>query len=694
MSDQDHLQSGIEPVHIGSIKSEPIEPAGLDYCRKHGFTTQYRIEDWSTPSTAYHAENEELLIVGSNVIWTVGRTLKRAYGFESEGQKVRQALFAYFSSPESLFDRVSGPIIPQLGVETQAQSRVHALNQALKSTANVVHIQQSSQGTSLERALVIILDDIAHVYHEDGRRDLVSLPFPIERAFTREIGLVLERRIDPLDFPKSTTPKIHQVPKFFTLRDPMEQLGIICSPSAETGLHVPDETLIYLDKHTFMTHCSTQQMLRIYSLHEGSGGSLPKPSLRSTSCAISRRRSSMRTSFIGASTHEDLTSTAEEIPASSSQVDASIHVDRVPFQDIDPNTLYNSTDNLRKDFSISDPAVVLRVGHSKPKVLCLGTLATNLQFYVLFPTEGVLLELSLRSKRSGKILVTEVRRETVQSIARICLHHVSYVLVQMRSQQILLRPIYGPELLLPTRDEAEGILTYNSSSFVSIARHGMQLCRLLASPQDKVGRQILQAFRSFMIEQDYILFCSVLLACSAMTFNDQVLLSETVLTTIFACFISGRTDVLQTFSRDSNLNYAIVDRIVLAQQLSSRYDLTMLQPYAPQMLISLHFIHEELRLSRLTLKESNVLIYNLVQLATWLQWQRYVAYYAREIVTGLDLVLDDVPGSLNFLEPANGPSAIIDWLTSIMQGVKKRCPDLDSMLSGFKPAQCPRSTLR
>lgn len=161
-------------LRVGAQLIDEVEPAGLDYCRRHGLSTSYKTENW----LIYPNVNQEVLIADDTVIWTRGSVLIRAFSFPHEEGAVKLALLASFESDEDQ-QTSSEHLVPQLG----SRSRISLVNLqgALKSTAHLTHSQK--RVSSREDALVVLVGDLLLIYYADGRRDVVSIPFAVRKLY-------------------------------------------------------------------------------------------------------------------------------------------------------------------------------------------------------------------------------------------------------------------------------------------------------------------------------------------------------------------------------------------------------------------------------------------------------------------------------------------------------------------------------
>jgi anaphase-promoting complex subunit 1 len=103
---------------------------------------------WKTFCTADN--EEELLYTSTCVAWSLGKVLRKLFTFDVEQETVQHALLTYFPSPTS---------------------------------------------AGLSRALVVLLQNQAHIFFLDGASHLVKLNFEVESAFAAPRGIILQRKL-------------------------------------------------------------------------------------------------------------------------------------------------------------------------------------------------------------------------------------------------------------------------------------------------------------------------------------------------------------------------------------------------------------------------------------------------------------------------------------------------------------------
>lgn len=647
----------------------PVNPSGTEYCRRIGLDDTSKLKDWSRFSGS--DELEEILVVGTVVIWTSGNVLRKAFNFAEDGQHIRQALFAHFPSPQSLFKSDLDATVPQMGADTQAPSRVFALDNALKSTANMVHQQHSTTHHDPVRALVVILEEVLYVYHQDGRSDVVNLPFLVDKAFARAQGLVLERSIDIDEFPKGSAAFLDDIPRLFSLQDPLDHMGVVlAAPDASTSLRHDDE-LCFVSEEFLVTKCCKRKSMSIWRVTPQASEEPEAPSdIRRNS--IARRRSSMRVSTSGLSKLDGMD---DEKKAPTSQPDLSVHLDRTLFADVDPSTLFDEPGKLRKDILLTHLSTYsVACDSSKPEVICLDITETTQLFYILAAQDQKLLEISLRRSKHGKITLTKFSDLFAKSIVRIKLASIESVLILKTDRSVILRTPQCPDIAIRLDHTPDSLLTLREADFLCHTPDGLlRQYQLIPDEEDGFCNLVLCMLRSFMAVPDYWLFN--IARWANMSCHHDISPKQALFITILACFLDPSHVPRITILEDStslDTDTTILDLIGRADVLCRQHDLSSLRRYLSQIILSLHFAALELSLNIFMARDCLSVVPVLIQLTTWTRWAGYVSYYTTTYAHPMGLAIDDDLEYLSIPEPVHGPPSILIWCRSLFDGRSAR----------------------
>ncbi|KAK9238829.1 hypothetical protein V1525DRAFT_400134 [Lipomyces kononenkoae] len=185
---------------------------------------------WCTTSPG-----EELVVTDHSVMWYESGELRRKFGFPSD--LVTHALFTHFEdpAPRSLDDFAAST------ATDGARRKSGKMYGSLKDNGPMAKGTQSDR----KRAIVIFLTEFAHIFFLTGARYVVKIPFAVKRVFATDRGLVLERdstaeggsttsslALDQLDL---LEPSTFALPRFFSLMDPMAELGFVAKLSPKNS---------------------------------------------------------------------------------------------------------------------------------------------------------------------------------------------------------------------------------------------------------------------------------------------------------------------------------------------------------------------------------------------------------------------------------------------------------------------------
>ncbi|KAI4127230.1 MAG: hypothetical protein LQ338_003306 [Usnochroma carphineum] len=208
-------------------------PAAVSYLVAEGLLPAEATEDpskWQKVDRTARdgdAVEEELFITDYGVIWTQGSTVRRVFRFESEKEKVTQAAFAKFPSHVAATTNVVENT-PQVAEQSSwTAMKDFSAEQGGKAPDRTPRVAsghgQTAAGSSIvaqsvtsrlkkEWAIVVILKTQAHIFFLRGKSHIVHLPFDVERIFPMPGGILLQRKLSPMDGPWETSPASEQLP--------------------------------------------------------------------------------------------------------------------------------------------------------------------------------------------------------------------------------------------------------------------------------------------------------------------------------------------------------------------------------------------------------------------------------------------------------------------------------------------------
>ncbi|KAK7204962.1 hypothetical protein BZA70DRAFT_278761 [Myxozyma melibiosi] len=277
--------------------------------------------------------NEEKLVVKTHAVeWFVGGVLHRRFGFQHE--TVTHAVFTYFEDPAR-----PGKAHPPVNI---------------KGRLNIPNPNRPAQMFQ-KRAIVIFIHDFAHIYFVSGAHYIASIPFAVRQVLATDRGLLIERAVpeqdanlfpssflNPASIPQHNIPSLQNMPRFFSLSDPLMELGLVTKMSGygsslSDAQFAASEHLVFVSdriqrppQHALLaaTYDPSTKMLNIYQFSYVSNDG-NAPARRRT---MSRRRSSMLHSL-----NEDISAVDSSLPletpgnrrVSASRHDTSLQVDRM-----------------------------------------------------------------------------------------------------------------------------------------------------------------------------------------------------------------------------------------------------------------------------------------------------------------------------------------------------------------------------
>ncbi|KAL8779196.1 MAG: hypothetical protein Q9194_001577 [Teloschistes cf. exilis] len=141
---------------------------------------------------------EELVTTDYCVVWSRGGVLQRVFRFDSDKEKVKQAIFAHFQSRPTSIPRQIDPVKQKAPSHADGllkdeaatfPSRDHIADRKLPAGPGSVNTPPKQH-----RALVVILQSLAHIFFLEGTSHIVHLPFEVEAVFPLPIGILLQRK--------------------------------------------------------------------------------------------------------------------------------------------------------------------------------------------------------------------------------------------------------------------------------------------------------------------------------------------------------------------------------------------------------------------------------------------------------------------------------------------------------------------
>ena len=181
------------PVALPYLVAEGLLPEDANQTHFH----------WEThvPDEGNESTDEELLATKNCVVWTQGNVIRQVYRFDLEGEDVVQAVLTRFPSSSATVSTS----------DTNSIFDGTAIDRGYGASNKRVAQPSPSPGSSLSRAVVIVLKTKAHIHFIQGSSHIVDLPFEVEKAFAVPHGLVLQRKATASQ-PLPPTPQVPAPP--------------------------------------------------------------------------------------------------------------------------------------------------------------------------------------------------------------------------------------------------------------------------------------------------------------------------------------------------------------------------------------------------------------------------------------------------------------------------------------------------
>nr|ASF90226.1 hypothetical protein SPAR01883 [Bartheletia paradoxa] len=210
--------------------------------------------------------DEELFWYERTVVWSKGVSVHHVYTFEDEGQDVVQALFAWFEITDKTpgtGPSAVGPTTLDLDAEQGLHRPATTRDSSYSSTSTNPFGPFSTSGVNwtearrgkqkvnsprsaslerppskYERALVVLLRDIAKIYFPSGEDCTIHLPFLVRHAWALDVGLLFQRTPEIEELNPNVLHALNlavleeghiadPMATFFSLTDPIEELKMV-----------------------------------------------------------------------------------------------------------------------------------------------------------------------------------------------------------------------------------------------------------------------------------------------------------------------------------------------------------------------------------------------------------------------------------------------------------------------------------
>lgn len=641
-----------------AVATEPRRPAALAWQARQGDSAQYEPESWYKGTVPGGSDTEELLIVGTTVYYTVGKRLKRKFDFAAERQKVLKAVFAWFE-PDDAGLHITEHATAELGGSTRA--RPWAQSDALKSVAVLprkVGITASTQ--TLERALVVFLEELAHVFYDDGRRKVINVPFRISDAAALDRGILLRR--DTRDVVETDLEARSRQAMLFHLRHPTEEIGLCAMHSREKRTLGADDTLLVATSWLVVTCAQRAQTISLWRMtparhiEQQHGGSSTAPRHPPGRRRASTRFSSATSDLL----HEEKRETRRST-LSRSEIFGS-NVDRIIFSDLDSSEL--QPESFRTDYVLEHiDSLPVECSDTLPACTIVQSRAGEIELAILVPQAQQALHFTVTSHGKPKSMVGKIARFAASQLERVAIGSIGFLLVVSPTGQVHLRHVSGLQAEVTTA--APTSPTRRSDADTTNVSTGSEHKGLrFVLPAMTVTNQLLSALSRVL---DATQWATLVFATLDLLSRDQAMSEVEALTAAVLAGFTPSSGSLPPNPPTAELGDAAARIVFSATLLAHRNDMRALQPQCPQLFFALHFLSQDLALDSHTVAQSRALLLPLAQIAQWFGWNGYVKLFLGDLaIPGLRL--ESAAPHFRFTEPQDSPPMVVDWIRDSSEG--------------------------
>ncbi|KTW27900.1 anaphase promoting complex subunit 1 [Pneumocystis jirovecii RU7] len=611
-------------------------PAGLFYCSENGIAVDSA--EWRVIEDSPFLD-EELLITDNTVVWSVSGRVKRSFNFDDDGQRVTHALFAYFVNPNDEITSYHDPsYVPPLGTRTRSLNQlsgcVHDTRRMAHETSikdrRATHGKLKSDRLSMNpsshllRALVIILEDLSHIFFLDGALWVIHVPFRVRRVLAAPRGLILERSLENLELgmpSQESTPENYS-PRFFSLIGPLDEFGLVVADGIYS-FDVHDE-LVYIgkgDEALLVTRNAEKKQVDIWkcSYVSQTEHCFPRP-LTSVSA---RRRSSF-----GSLNYND---TDTDIYGSSLKSELTITLDRMAF--VNNNqlpALLGESEGLRKEIFVT---------HIESFPSRFNKLAFTV--FSIRPSPGIEV-ISIFNKEESTLLILIFRRD--EGFSPYLIDSITFPaigaapLISKCMEKILIfstkKPIlrlYAPcspdiEVKVDSIKEEISELVYPVGCRVSLKDVNGTLRRISFDLEHNtvLVRRCFEALKMVLPYKDFEYFQAAFLhqkLSNGLCLNEFKSLSIT----LFSCFLCGSIKPRHIQNKvNGNYSTEILEIIAEAYHFCQKNDMSVMTKHLSYILQCFHILSEDFKFDSATLLYCRQIIPIKAQMAYWLGWVAFV----------------------------------------------------------------------
>ncbi|KAF1839671.1 hypothetical protein BDW02DRAFT_626100 [Decorospora gaudefroyi] len=202
---------------MASLRSIGVhQPAALQYLVQESILSDDSTDRdyvWHTyADESPDGPTDELVTTEYHVVWSRGGVICRVFNFSVEKEKVKQALLTWFPVDEASHAASSEAAESAADYNANEQSKSFLTQGTQPATDPNAPVDAAPLTTEVRsRALVVFLKSQAHVFFLSGTTHIVNLPFEVDKAFPAARGVVVQRKLAPLQ-PVPTSPQLPSAP--------------------------------------------------------------------------------------------------------------------------------------------------------------------------------------------------------------------------------------------------------------------------------------------------------------------------------------------------------------------------------------------------------------------------------------------------------------------------------------------------
>ncbi|TID29697.1 hypothetical protein CANINC_001710 [Pichia inconspicua] len=589
----------------------------------------------------------------------------------------------------------------------------------LFTTFDLQKLEGFNESHNGESVLVIILEDQMRVYDRKRSTTVVSFPIFIKAVFPYHRGIILGKKSDSLHLsassalmskltnssmadnklpsatslgsiyestsclPLTSQQSSHNDGIFLTLSDPIGEYG--CVVSSSTTSFSPNEELILfpdsLNLTLSATYSSVEEKVTIYYTRYIYRSKNTKVKSNSCNFPPSRRTSKRSMSTSSATLGSTNSKLIEDEHRTARTTSNPMSFDRMASgseyytESANPNKLSSfctqESWNLRKDVIFSKIYTIPFTSADHPKVFTLAY--KDREALIVVDRLRETINVFLFEKSTNQVSLSKYKSDMILKgidASRLDMGKLEsfYVVVLKRDDTLVLfNPFYelsSPEIMLQglkskirkieDTNNFEVLLRLNDDSLTSV--------HLNKKPMDHLASKAMESLRYLshdLIYENFWLHWFSLQTLDLPFVDDWKL----YIVTLLALCIPEKTDLSLV---DTSLN-EVTALIPFVQSARNFYESSLspsaglsLESLLPKIVLSLHLLREDLRLSVLAKSEYKKLSILLSQLVHWLSWsEAWLSYYDVE-ASIIDHSLD-----LNSTEYVSQPPNIMESLSSL-----------------------------